>query len=96
MPTLAFPSSTSFPKFGSMKPPKRVQILSTTDSGYFKKGQFAYVVGWDERGGMYWLDRPGRSSAGEKAYLVSKTKDLRGGALWFSKDALRFTKRRGR
>lgn len=88
-------------KYGSVNPPRRVQIRVGSSSeprasDYFKAGQFAYVIGYDARGGMYWLDKPGPSPAGQVAYLVSKTKDMRGGALWFSKDGLRFTKRRGR
>ena len=41
---------------------------------------------------MYFADKDGLSAPGEVAFLVSKTSDGRGGALWFSADALRFTK----
>lgn len=79
-----------------MKPPKRVQIVADTWGSYFKKGQFAYVIAVNSKGGMHWLDKSEPSKAGQKAYLVSKAKHGRGGALWFSRDGLRFTKRRGR
>lgn len=81
-------------KYGKVDPPRRVQIRIASGAGYYKAGQFAYVIGWDARGGMYWQDKPGPSPSGKVAYLVSKTKDMRGGGLWFSKDGLRFTKRR--
>lgn len=78
----------------SFKTPRRVQITVSSGSGYFKKGQYAYVISHDDRGGMYWIDKDGHSEPGERAYLVSKTKDMRGGALWFSEDGIRFTKGR--
>ena len=72
--------------------PRRVQILST-EGGYFKPGQFAYVVGSTKHGGMFLMDG-GQSKDGQITYLVSKSKGMSGGALWFSKKALRFTKTR--
>lgn len=82
------------------KAPRRVEILVGSGAGYFKAGQFAYVIAQNKKGGMHFCNRHGgdggSSAPGETAYLVSKTKDMRGGALWFSRDALRFTKRRGR
>ena len=42
---------------------------------------------------MHWVDKDGSSPRGAIAYLVSKTKDMRGGALWFSEDGVRFTAR---
>lgn len=41
---------------------------------------------------MYFVDKDGESEPGEVAFLVSKSADMRGGALWFSAEALRFTK----
>ena len=73
---------------------QRVQIVRSTGN-YFKKGQFGYVVATDKRGGCCLLDRDWAESApGEPAYMVSKTKDMRGGALWFSGDGIRFTARK--
>lgn len=79
--------------YGEFDPPKRVEMLRGSGTGYFKAGQFAYVLGWDARGGLYWVDRDGDSARGEMAYLVSKTKGMRGVALWFSASAVRFTAR---
>lgn len=77
--------------------PRRVQIVAPDPIGgrYFKHGQFAYVLGENNQGGMYCIDREGPSKKGETAYLVSKTKEMAGGALWFSVDGLRFTGRKG-
>ena len=83
----------SFTGEGS-KPP-RVEILHGTGgrNPYFRKGQFGYVVGVNTAGGMNFVDKEDAASApGEVAFLVSKTADMRGAALWFSADALRFTK----
>ncbi len=77
----------------SFSPPRRVEILRASGVGYFKRGQFGYALSWDKRGGMYWVDKDGSSPRGAIAYLVSKTKDMRGGALWFSEDGVRFTAR---
>jgi hypothetical protein len=77
-------------EYGSISPPRRVEILRAGGK-YFKPGQFAYVLSYDKRGSNYWVDKDGASREGELAYLVSKTKDMRGGALWFSADGLRFT-----
>lgn len=86
--------SGSFTGEGS-KPP-RVEILRGTGgrNPYFRKGQFGYVVGVNTAGGMHFVDKEdaAESEPGEVAFLVSKTADMRGGALWFSADALRFTK----
>lgn len=86
-------SSYSFVGEGHGKPP-RVEILhgSGGKNPYFRKGQFGYVVGANTAGGMYFVDKDGASEPGEVAFLVSKTADMRGGALWFSAGALRFTK----
>ena len=90
--------SGSFSGEAGGKPP-RVEILrgSGGQNPYFKKGQFGYVVGSNTAGGMHFVDRDyesgrGVSEPGEVAFLVSKTADGRGGALWFSAEALRFTK----
>ncbi len=55
------------------------------------------MVGWDARGGKYFADDSdvGPSPRGTVAYLVSKTKEMRGGALWFPASAFRFTARAG-
>ena len=75
----------------SISPPKRVQILKVdTGSGYWKPGQFGYALSYSTHPGMFTMDK-GPSEAGELSYLVSKSKDLRGGALWFSATGLRFT-----
>lgn len=75
----------------SISPPKRVQILRADRSGdYWKPGQFGYAVAHSTHPGMFTLDK-GPTQAGELAYLVSKAKHGRGGALWFSSNALRFT-----
>lgn len=75
--------------------PRRVEILKS-DGRYFKPGQFGYVLATETRGGMHCQDTSTPSRAGEPAYLVSKTKDMRGGALWFSADGVRFTRSRSR
>lgn len=73
--------------------PRRVQITAPDPIGakYFKHGQHAYVVGMCDDGGMYWIDKTGHSAKGEIAYLISKTKEMAGGALWISADGVRFT-----
>lgn len=80
-------------KYASFPEPRRVQILRGSKTGtYFKPGQFAYALGWDERGGNYCVDMSAASKAGIRVYLVSKTKDARGGALWFTSTGIRFTR----
>lgn len=74
--------------------PRRVQLLAGSGAKYFKAGQFGYVISQNKIGGMYWCHKDGQSAPGETAYLVSKTKEMKGGALWFSREALRFTKGR--
>lgn len=76
--------------------PQRVQIVAPDPIGarYFKYGQFAYVIGSCDDGGMYWIDKPGHSDKGEIAYLISKTKTMAGGALWISAEGVRFTARK--
>lgn len=74
--------------------PRRVQILTVAWPRYFKPGQFAYAISSTTKGGMWCQDTDEDSVEGETTYLVSKTKDMRGGALWFSKNGLRFTRRR--
>jgi hypothetical protein len=75
--------------------PRRVQIVqgSGGSNAYFKRGQFAYVLAVNTRGGVHFVnrERDWESKPGEIAYLVSKSKGMKGGALWFSGDALRFT-----
>lgn len=81
-------------KFGSVDPPRRVQVIHVDGSpgGYWKSGQYGYVVGWSTSGGSMCVDRyePGGSKPGELVYMVAKSKNGRGGALWFSEAALRF------
>jgi hypothetical protein len=76
----------------SITPPKRVQILKTDSPGYWKPGQFGYAISYSTHPGMY--TEKGPSKAGELSYLVSKAKHGRGGAIWFSTEALRFTGRK--
>ncbi len=86
-------SSTSSATYGRVDPPRRVQIVTGSGAGYFKPGQFAFVIGYDTRGGMYAVDDSGPPSAvGEKLYMVAKSKHARGGALWFHPRSLRFTR----
>lgn len=88
--------------YGSVSPPRRVEILNAGDgpSGYWKKGQYGYVVSYSRRGGEICMDRPYRgpgsmeAKPGEVSYLVSKSSHGRGGALWFSENAVRFTGRK--
>jgi hypothetical protein len=77
------------PISASIKPPKRVQIVKAGDSLYWKPGQFGYALSYSTHPGMY--TERGPSAEGELAFLVSKTSNMRGGATWFSADALRFT-----
>ncbi len=85
-------TKTSKNGYGSFPEPRRVEILHSRGSTYFKPGQFAYVIGWDDRGGFHRIDKGSSSKAGQRVYMVSKTKGARGGALWFSADGIRFTR----
>lgn len=79
----------------SIKPPRRVQIIRAERSGgYYKPGQFGYAISYSTHPGMMTLDK-GETAGGELAYLVSKTPEMRGGALWFSAEGIRFTGREG-
>jgi hypothetical protein len=79
--------------------PRRVQILRVDGSpgGYWKPGQYGYVLARSTSGGSMCVDRyePGGSKPGEPVYLVSKARHGRGGALWFSEAALRFPRGKG-
>ncbi len=80
---------------GSLEPPRRVEVLAGSSSpprpgDYWKASQFGYAVGYDFRGGMHAQRRP--SEPGEIAYMVSKTRDMRGGASWFLENEIRFTR----
>lgn len=88
--------STKSPTFGDFTPPRRVQVVKAAGStGYWKAGQFGYALGYDTRGGVFPIDGPhGPTKTGELVYLVSKSKGLAGGALWFRASALRFTGRK--
>jgi len=72
---------------------RRVEILHAPGSVYFKPGQFGYVVGQNQTGGMHFIDVKRTSRPGEVALLISKTREMRGGALWFSLEGVRFTGR---
>lgn len=84
---------TDKPVSATIKPPKRVQIVRAGDSLYWKTGQFGYALSYSTHPGMH--TERGPTAEGELAFLVSKTSDMRGGATWFSADALRFTTRTG-
>jgi len=77
-------------------PPRRVEILQGSGTSYFKRGQFGYVLAANTHGGFHFVNRTSdwTSKPGEIAYLVSKSKGMRGGALWFSADGIRFTGKR--
>ncbi len=77
--------------YGSYPEPRRVEILRAGGT-YFKPGQFGYALGWNERGGHYCQDKKGPTKPGQRAHLISKTKSMRGGGLWFSDAGIRFTK----
>lgn len=75
---------------------RRVEIRHIEGQGpnsYFKPGQFGYVVGQNTTGGMQFMDVRRESKPGEIALLISKTRERRGGALWFSLEGVRFTGR---
>jgi hypothetical protein len=75
---------------------RRVEILKVdwdSPNAYFKPGQFGYVVGQNTSGGMHFVDGHGTSKPGEVALLIAKTREMRGGALWFSLKGVRFTGR---
>lgn len=80
-------------KVKEFKPAKRAQVIAPNPvgTGYMKHGQYVYVVAMTTAGGMHWIDKDGDSPKGQKAYLISKTKDARSGALWISEDGIRFT-----
>ena len=74
---------------GTFDPPKRVEIVRPGDKSNYKKGQFGYAISYTTHPEKH--TERGFSADGELVYLVSKTKDMRGGASYFSADALRFT-----
>lgn len=76
--------------YTAYSPPRRLQIVRGT--GTFRAGQYAYARGCDTRGGKSFVDAPGESAPGERAYLVSKSSHGRGGAVWFSEGGVRFTR----
>jgi hypothetical protein len=77
----------------NIDPPRRVEIVRSgaRPSSYFKPGQFGYALSYTTHPGMHTLDK-GPTEPGELAFLVSKTKGMRGGGLWFSAEGIRFTK----
>jgi len=79
----------------TLDPPRRVEILRVEDqrpSSYFKVGQFGYARARQTSGGFATQDA-GDSKPGQVVYAVSKAKDGRGGAVWFTEDGIRFTER---
>jgi len=74
---------------GRIAPPRPVEILASSGV-YFKPGQRGYAISWTTHGGMHTQDG-GTTAPGDTAYLVSKSKGMRGGALWFSERGIRFT-----
>jgi hypothetical protein len=73
-------------------PGKRVEILFKTRGDTTKRKRFRYVVGVNTSGGMHLWDKERPSAPGEVAFLVSRTSDGRSGAIWYSHEAIRFTK----
>ncbi len=67
-------------------------MLSGSGAGYFKPGQYGTVVAKNTAGGMHYTDVSRVSKPGEVALLVSKGGN--GGALWFTENAVRYTKPR--
>lgn len=79
----------------TLDPPRRVKILRVEDqrpSSYFKVGQFGYARVRHTTGGFATRDA-GESKPGQAVYAVSKAKDGRGGAVWFTEDGIRITER---
>ncbi len=79
----------------TLDPPRRVEILRVQDqrpSSYFKVGQFGYARARHTSGGFATQDA-GESKPGQAVYAVSKAKDGRGGAVWFTEEGVRFTGR---
>jgi len=74
------------------KPGKRVEILFKTRGDNTRGKRFGYVVGVNTSGGMHFFDKERPSEPGEVAFLVSRTSDGRSGAIWYSYEAVRFTK----
>lgn len=74
--------------------PTRVKIVNGSPTGYFKPGQYAYILSESNRGGLYAVDIDGTTQPGEMAYLVSKTKGMVGGALWFTEAGVKITARK--
>lgn len=72
---------------------KRVLLLAGSGAGYFKPGQYGYVIAVNKTGGMHYSDGHGVSKKGQAAYLIAKTKGAVGGAIWFHSKSLRFAKR---
>lgn len=85
----------SGPTSAQLAEPRRVEILRVEfpdrRSSYFKPGQYGYARAFTTHS-VSTQDR-GESAPGELSYLVSKTKDGKTGAVWFSNSALRFTSR---
>jgi hypothetical protein len=75
----------------SGKAPK-ISKADQRPSSYFKVGQFGYARVRQTSGGFATQDA-GESKPGQAVYAVSKAKDGRGGAVWFTEDGIRFTGR---
>ena len=72
----------------SLVPTKRVEIIRSDDKLRWKPGSMGYAISYSTYPGMY--TESGPSKAGDLSYAVSKSKDGKSGATWFSADALRF------
>lgn len=72
--------------------PRRVQMRVGSAGGWFKAGQYGIVRGTNTTGGMWLTDKGRESRPSERALLVGKSP--RSGALWFSEDAVRYTRQR--
>jgi hypothetical protein len=74
------------------KPGKRVEVLFKTRGDNTRGKRFGYVVGVNTSGGMHFFDKARPSEPGEVAFLVSRSSDGHSGAIWYSHEAIRFTK----
>jgi len=72
------------------KPGKRVEILFKTRGDNTRGKRFGYVVGVNTSGGMHLFDKTRPSEPGEVAFLVGRSEHS--GAVWYSHEAIRFTK----
>jgi hypothetical protein len=73
-------------------PGKRVEIVHKTLGDNTRGKRFGYVIDVDTAGNKHFFDKVRPSEPGEVAFLVSRSPDGRTGAIWYSWEALRFTK----